>query len=721
MGDFNSALFIEDTYYGSSKMNISMREFSECVENVEVADVNSNLGFTIYLGTKREDLEGQKPKPFKFFNFLSYKPEFQRGLTDQWGLTVNGHNMFRLVKRLRGMKKPLRKLLHAQGAKSEWKHKSSARSDKPPKNKGQSSGSEGSNIDQYDSLFLHSQALILSKHYYKFNALWRQYDSLVNLPDCICENSEKSIVLTTEPILDVKGAFATLSRMSLIGDSIYLKNPSGDRLGHPSDQVLYILKHKLNFETNSKSDLYEDCLDDYTRSEKSVFAGYSFDKKRYKLFSLETKKIFYSRDVKFYETVFSFKNSLENKEYDLELKNLNGLNFFNSDLEEDLSNEPCNDKRDSRSERGKAQTSYYKEVQKYSISAKADCYSLESAILDENDNESEGDDTTYHEWIEAMNQEMEALNRNGTWVITDLPVGRKPIGRKWVFKVKYKSSGEVERFKARLVAKGFNNNIMSAGSRDRPPMLATGRYAQWRSRFLRYIDTRPNCYALRKCILEGPYTPSIVIIPDVPAIENSPAVPERTTVETILNTSLENKAHFKSEKEAIHLLLTGIGDEIYSTVDACKTAHEMWEAIERLQQVSSTTSTRIVKEVNEIRAERIAKNANPLALVATAQPHQDPYYQTSKSHKSYAPTSKTSLPTKPYATTRHKGKEIAKPITPPYESSSEEDSDPEQAQKDKEMQKIWHSLQSISRRSTNLPTTTSELPQTPESRMWILL
>ncbi|GKE00334.1 hypothetical protein Tco_1388317 [Tanacetum coccineum] len=93
------------------------------------------------------------------------------------------------------------------------------------------------------------------------------------------------------------------------------------------------------------------------------------------------------------------------------------------------------------------------------------------------------------------------------------------------------------------------------------------------------------------------------------------------------------------------------------------------------------------KEVNELRAERIAKTANPLALVATAQPHQDSYYQTSKSYKSYAPTLKTSLPTRYHATTRHKGKEIAKPITPPSESAFEKDSDPEQAQKDKEMQK----------------------------------
>ncbi|GJV61230.1 hypothetical protein Tco_1467330 [Tanacetum coccineum] len=73
--------------------------------------------------------------------------------------------------------------------------------------------------------------------------------------------------------------------------------------------------------------------------------------------------------------------------------------------------------------------------------------------------------------------------------------------------------------------------------------------------------------------------------------ENSPAIPEQTTVETVLNMSPANKAHFESEKEAIHLILTGIGDEIYSTVDACKIAHEMWEtSYRRLLQGESLTS-----------------------------------------------------------------------------------------------------------------------------------
>ncbi|GJW92605.1 ribonuclease H-like domain-containing protein [Tanacetum coccineum] len=66
---------------------------------------------------------------------------------------------------------------------------------------------------------------------------------------------------------------------------------------------------------------------------------------------------------------------------------------------------------------------------------------------------------TFHEasqnpkWIEAMNLEMEALHRNNTYVLADLSSRRKAIGCKWIWKIKYKSSGEIDGYKARLVAK----------------------------------------------------------------------------------------------------------------------------------------------------------------------------------------------------------------------------------------------------------------------------
>ena len=55
-----------------------------------------------------------------------------------------------------------------------------------------------------------------------------------------------------------------------------------------------------------------------------------------------------------------------------------------------------------------------------------------------------------------MKFELDALEKNGTWIIMDLPEDVSPIGNKWVYKVKYKADGSIERYKARLVANGYN-------------------------------------------------------------------------------------------------------------------------------------------------------------------------------------------------------------------------------------------------------------------------
>jgi len=58
-------------------------------------------------------------------------------------------------------------------------------------------------------------------------------------------------------------------------------------------------------------------------------------------------------------------------------------------------------------------------------------------------------------WQAAMNTELQALSDTNTWTIVSLPPGKKPIACKWVYKVKCKADGSVERLKARLVVKGF--------------------------------------------------------------------------------------------------------------------------------------------------------------------------------------------------------------------------------------------------------------------------
>ena len=61
-------------------------------------------------------------------------------------------------------------------------------------------------------------------------------------------------------------------------------------------------------------------------------------------------------------------------------------------------------------------------------------------------------------WTKAMAEEMTALEKNATWELVPLPKGKKTVGCRWVFTVKHKADGTIERYKARLVAKGYTQS-----------------------------------------------------------------------------------------------------------------------------------------------------------------------------------------------------------------------------------------------------------------------
>ncbi|GKA52922.1 ribonuclease H-like domain-containing protein [Tanacetum coccineum] len=156
-------------------------------------------------------------------------------------------------------------------------------------------------------------------------------------------------------------------------------------------------------------------------------------------------------DVKFYEIVFPFKTSID--ESVKEHTEVYTLNFFDHFESEPVSKTPSSPNEDE--EGSHSRDSRVHQPVLSSIIDQLGHNGDHSATLIDEQNTFEGNVGTNQE-VNAMNDEMHALYENKTWTMTDLPFDKKPIGSKWVCRIKYKSNGEVERYKARLVAKGFS-------------------------------------------------------------------------------------------------------------------------------------------------------------------------------------------------------------------------------------------------------------------------
>ena len=252
------------------------------------------------------------------------------------------------------------------------------------------------------------------------------------------------------------------------------------------------------------------------RARKSVFLGYPFNIKGYKLFDLQSHSIFISRDVIFHEKVFSFASHTSLPSSDLiplpripfippvfldpiSSVNANSIVQIHHDLDiddqafPDAFNHVANDILDHdvfatsvvhtdaprRFSRVPKPPSYLKayhcnQVSSASISNQSQSgtsHPLSSYLSYANLSPTYktfccsictnivpkyfSQAITDPKWQDAMDAKIAALEANNTWTVTPLPHDKHPIGCKWVYRIKYKADVSIERYKARLVAKGF--------------------------------------------------------------------------------------------------------------------------------------------------------------------------------------------------------------------------------------------------------------------------
>ncbi|KAL2922302.1 Retrovirus-related Pol polyprotein from transposon TNT 1-94 [Bienertia sinuspersici] len=236
-----------------------------------------------------------------------------------------------------------------------------------------------------------------------------------------------------------------------------------------------------------------------------VFLGYPQHQKGYKLLNLITNTMFVSRNVRFHENVFPYKlfrkgdglrpdddsskrvsetcwsgesilesnegdhvTQIEPVEDELAVNNDTDPNDIGDDQqpETETLTEERNIRRSAREHKKPQWHENYVMGHKSEVMSptkilsvaqtQVSCYfsSLMSKMKNLKEPTSFKEAVKEKRWVDAMNEELEALEKNQTWTITHLPSGKTPIGCKWLYKVKYRPDGEIERYKSRLVILG---------------------------------------------------------------------------------------------------------------------------------------------------------------------------------------------------------------------------------------------------------------------------
>lgn len=234
----------------------------------------------------------------------------------------------------------------------------------------------------------------------------------------------------------------------------------------------------------------------------SLFLGYPSSTKGYKLLNLITNKPFVSRDVKFFETIFPYHPDslttymsplpvssttlhpsgliddfyiLDDPSEESPFIDANSDSSATTNSDSDIYNPSSPSPPVRRSHRNRQQPHWFQQYHTYLASSSTAISDVEkhasnlafivvqpqyqcfmTSLPLNQDPLHFKQAVTDPEWVQAMNSELSALEKNNTWILTKLPPEKKAIGSKWVFKTKYNADGTIERKKARLVILGCN-------------------------------------------------------------------------------------------------------------------------------------------------------------------------------------------------------------------------------------------------------------------------
>lgn len=191
------------------------------------------------------------------------------------------------------------------------------------------------------------------------------------------------------------------------------------------------------------------------KSKKLILVGYEGNSCNYRLFDAETRKITVSRNVIF--------NEDEEVKFNEKIMPISLEEVFNEDIEEDLIEPVVEDEGINQDvvqeeipneDAVEAEEGHYNLRRRDTIQAPLRYVFLAELCVPQNYEEAMNSGES-KQWSAAIKDELDSLDKNEVWKVTKLPPGRKPIDSKWVFKLKTKANGEIDRFKARLCAKGF--------------------------------------------------------------------------------------------------------------------------------------------------------------------------------------------------------------------------------------------------------------------------